>query len=116
MVPDVGTETDQTEVVKVRERKMKLENKIAAVAREKLGRAAIKRVDRIDWPAAEAVAEAARECGLSGLLGAWVRPSRSLRGYAADYLSRYCQAYGPVGNRIDISHLVGSRSPVTLTL
>ena len=84
------------------EDEMRLEKKIAQIARETLGRTAGVRslrgwgrvMDRDAW---DAVQVAARELGLVGTLSGYqTATARSLTAMAAAYISRYVQAYGPV--------------------
>lgn len=105
---------------------------IARVAREKLGRdmipylnfpsARAKKVARarrkwqqqyIDWPAADAVKAAAQEVIGSHELLHWVPGNAySMDELVAAYVARYCQAYGPLGNMIDIGAHIGADRPL----
>lgn len=93
---------------------MTLAKRIAKIARQSLGRPAY-RLKGIDWDAVNAVRSAAAACGLDHPLAQWVHPSRSLTGYASGFVGRYVQAYGPHAGRIDVSHLLGTRTPVIVS-
>lgn len=90
--------------------------KIAAAARRELGRAA-RQCRFPDWDAAEIVKHCAVEAGCPPV-SAWIRPRRSLRQLAEDYLQRCTQAYGiaavnhPNAERIAL----GTYSPGSLRL
>lgn len=92
---------------------------IARIARTALGRPAYRSRAKSpgrDWAAWDAVAVAARECGLRGQLGSYVTPAQSLTAMAHAYLSRYIQAYGPVGDLIDVGAHRGSHTPQIVTV
>jgi hypothetical protein len=78
-------------------------DRIAATARQALGRRASRSGQRIDWDAVSAVRTAAHREGLDAPLGEWVRPGRTVAGLAADYAVRYSQAYGI---QRDLPHVV----------
>lgn len=87
--------------------RLPLSLRIARLAASRLGRT-VRHGSRAgrdghDWAATDAIKAAAWEVGLTGPLGGWVRRGRTLTQYAADYIARYCQAYGPVGDLIDVS-------------
>lgn len=91
--------------------------KIARRSREILGRTAIRSTKQIDWDAAFAVRSAAREFGLDQPLAQWVRPEdASLTAIARSFVARYVQAYGPVGDMIDIGAHIGNPEPQIVTI
>jgi len=82
-------------------------NTIAANAKATLGRSA-RRSGGIDWAAVTAVKGAAQAAGLTGELRNWVPAgAQSLKSLARAYVARYAQAYGPVGDVIDVAAHVG---------
>lgn len=84
---------------------------IARSARATLGRPAYRSRRWADFAAADAIAAAARQHGFTAPLGAWVQCGRPLRQMALDYVSRYCQAYGPTAGYIDLGAHLGMAKP-----
>jgi hypothetical protein len=94
---------------------MSIAKNIARAARRTLGRPAHRHGPR-DWAAWDAVARAAAEHGLHGQLLGYVTGARSLTDMARAYVCRYVQAYGPVGDLIDVGAHIGSRTPIVVAI
>ena len=94
---------------------MNITEKIEHAAAKKLGRGMYgsKPGAVPDWPAWDAVARAAVAAGLDQPLLGYVRcDACTLQDAARAYVARYAQAYGPVGDIIDLSGYCGGREPM----
>jgi hypothetical protein len=86
---------------------------IARRAARILGRPASRGTRFADHEAIAAIKAAALEAGLHEVRE-WARAGASIRQLAQAYVARHVQAYGPLGDLIDVGAHLGSRSPIVV--